>query len=314
DNWAIKGVAYANRDRGTHIITTAIEHHAVLHTCEYLERQGFTVTYLPVDRFGRVDPADVAGAITDETVLVSVMAANNEIGTVEPIAAIGAIAKEHGIPFHCDAVQAIGHLPIDVDALSVDLLSLSGHKFYGPKGTGALYIRKGTRIDTFMHGGGQEAGRRAGTENLPGIVGLGAAIERACTDIDAHAARLAALRDRLIEGLVREIPGTYLNGHPNDRLPGNANCSFAAVDGEALLYLLDAEGICCSTGSACSSGSESPSHVLAACGIDPVLARASLRFTLGDATTPEDIETVIAAVADAVRRLRALSPLGAHYS
>ncbi|QYZ78595.1 cysteine desulfurase NifS [Methanofollis formosanus] len=307
DNWALKGVALANREKGDHIITTAIEHHAILHTCEFLERQGFSVTYLPVDRYGMVDPAAVEAAITDRTVLVSVMTANNEVGTIQPIAAIGAVAHEHGVLFHTDAVQAVGNVPIDVDAMQIDLLSLSGHKFYGPKGTGALYIRDGVAIETLVHGGGQEKGRRAGTENLPGIVGLGAAIERACGDIPGHAARVAALRDRLLDGILERVPEVTLNGHPTERLPGNINISFAGIDGEALLTLLGMQGVCASTGSACSSGEEAPSHVLTAMGVPPALARASLRLSLGDLTTGADIDFLLDALPDAVARLRRLS-------
>jgi cysteine desulfurase len=308
DNWAIKGIALANRHRGTHIITTAIEHHAVLHTCHYLETQGFSVTYLPVDRYGMVDPEDVRGAITEETVLISVMTANNEVGTIQPIEEIGRIAHDAEVYFHTDAVQAIGFVPIDVDAMHIDLLSLSAHKFSGPKGIGALSIRDGVNIDTFIHGGAQESARRAGTENLPGIVGLGTAIERATSDIAGHIRKISDMRDRLLAGILADIPDTHINGHPVLRLPGNVNVSFAGIDGEALLMLLDAEGICCSTGSACSSGSELPSHVLMACGVDPALARASIRFSLGDMTTEEDVDTVLSVLPEAVGRLRALSP------
>jgi len=311
DNWAIKGIAHAHRDRGDHIITTAIEHHAVLHTCAFLEEGGFSVTYLPVDREGRVEPAAVRDAITDRTILVTVMTANNEVGTVQPIREIGAVAREHGVPFHTDAVQAIGNLELDVDEDNIDLLSLSGHKFYGPKGIGALYIRKGTKIANLIHGGGQERGRRAGTENLPGVVGLGAAIERTCTDIPAHAARLAGLRDRLLAGIMEAIPDVTLNGHPTERLPGNINVSFGGIDGEALLTLLAMKGVCASTGSACSSGSESPSHVLLALGVPPQRARASLRLTLGDLTAGEDVDYLLTLLPDAVKKLRRLSGAGA---
>lgn len=309
DNWALKGAAWAMRNRGNHIITTAIEHHAVLHTCEFLETQGVRVTYLPVDPYGLVDPAAVEAAITPETILISVMTANNEVGTIEPVGAIGAIAHDHGILFHTDAVQAIGHVPIDVESMHIDLLSLSAHKFYGPKGIGALFVRDGVEIERFVHGGGQERGRRAGTENLPGIIGLGAAIERACHDIEGRAARLRGLRDRLVEGILGEVPHATLNGHPRLRLPGNANLSFRGVDGEALLLLLDANGICGSTGSACSSSSGHPSHVLAAMGVPSDLAGASLRLTLGDLTTEEDVDHVLATLPAIVERLRAMSPL-----
>lgn len=309
DNWAIKGTAFANRKKGDHIITTAIEHHAVLHTCEYLEKQGFSVTYLPVDRYGMVDPADVAAAITDRTILVTVMAANNEIGTLQPIREIGRIAHAHGIPFHTDAVQAIGAVPIDVKADNIDMLSLSGHKFYGPKGIGALYVRKGVRLDSLVHGGGQERRRRAGTENLPGIVGLGKAIEMATADIEEHAARIAAMRDRLRDGILATIPDTILNGHPTQRLPNNLNVSFRYIEGESVLLMLDAHGICASTGSACSSASLEPSHVLLAIGLPHETAHGSLRLTLGDLTTDEDVDHVLEVLPTIVERLRSMSPL-----
>jgi cysteine desulfurase len=309
DNWALKGAARAMRDRGNHIITTAIEHHAVLHSCEYLEAQGVRVTYLPVDRHGLVDTEAVEAAITPETILISVMTANNEVGTIEPVEAIGGIAHDHGIPLHTDAVQAIGHVPIDVEKMHIDLLSLSAHKFYGPKGIGALFVRDGVEIERFVHGGGQEKGRRAGTENIPGIIGLGTAIDRACRDIESNTARLRSMRDRLVNGILGEVPHTILNGHPRLRLPGNANLSFRGVDGEALLLLLDAGGICGSTGSACSSSSGEPSHVLTAMGIPPALAGASLRLTLGELTTDEDIDYVLATLPGIVERLRAMSPL-----
>lgn len=309
DNWAIKGTAFANRKKGDHIITTAIEHHAVLHTCEYLEKQGFSVTYLPVDRYGMVDPADVEAAITDRTILVTVMAANNEIGTLQPIREIGRIAHAHGIPFHTDAVQAIGAVPIDVKADNIDMLSLSGHKFYGPKGIGALYVRKGVRLDSLVHGGGQERRRRAGTENLPGIVGLGKAIEMATADIEGHAARIAAMRDRLRDGILATIPDTILNGHPTQRLPNNLNVSFRYIEGESVLLMLDAHGICASTGSACSSASLEPSHVLLAIGLPHETAHGSLRLTLGDLTTDEDVDHVLEVLPTIVERLRSMSPL-----
>jgi len=309
DNWAIKGVASALRKKGDHIITTAIEHHAVLHTCEALEKQGYRVTYLPVDEFGRVDPGDVEDAITDRTILVSVMTANNEIGTVQPITEIGRVAHAHGVLFHTDAVQAVGAVPIDVDALGIDLLSLSGHKFYGPKGTGALYIRRGTRIESLIHGGGQERGRRAGTENVPGIVGLGRAIELATADIEGHNRRIAAMRDRLIRGVLGSIPDTRLNGHPKQRLPNNANFSFRYVEGESILLLLDAHGIAASTGSACSSASLEPSHVLLAIGLPHEEAHGSLRLTLGDANTEDDVDYILEVLPEVIGRLRQISPL-----
>ncbi|WP_282570142.1 cysteine desulfurase NifS [Methanoculleus sp. 7T] len=309
DNWAIKGVASALRKRGGHIVTSAIEHHAVLHTCRALEKQGFSVTYLPVDEYGRVDPGEVEDAITDRTILVSVMTANNEIGTVQPVAAIGKVAHDHGVLFHTDAVQAVGAVPIDVDEMGIDLLSLSGHKFYGPKGTGALYIRRGTRIENLIHGGGQERGRRAGTENVPGIVGLGKAIELATADIEGHNRRIAAMRDRLIRGVLGSIPDTRLNGHPKQRLPNNANFSFRYVEGESILLLLDARGICASTGSACSSASLEPSHVLLATGLAPEEAHGSLRLTLGDANTEDDVDYVLSVLPEVIGRLRQISPL-----
>jgi cysteine desulfurase len=308
DNWAIKGSAAANRKGGNHIITSSIEHHAVLHTCEYLERQGFEVTYLPVDEYGLVDPAAVEDAITKSTTLISVMMANNEIGTIEPVAEIGRIAHDHGICFHSDAVQAIGNLEIDVSEMNIDLLSLSGHKFLGPKGVGALYIRDGTLLETFMHGGGQERGRRAGTENLPGIVGLGAAISRAADRIEEHRTSIGGLRDQLLRGILDRVVRCRLNGHPDRRLCNNINISFEGIDGEALLLLLDHHGICASTGSACSSGSDAPSHVLLACGINPQMARGSLRLTLGEMNTPADVEYVLEVLPGVVEKLRTLSP------
>ncbi|WOX55129.1 cysteine desulfurase NifS [Methanoculleus palmolei] len=309
DNWAIKGVAAANRKKGDHIITSAIEHHAVIHTCRSLEKQGWQVTYLPVDEFGRVDPGVVEEAITDKTVLVSVMTANNEIGTIQPVRAIAEIAHDHKIPFHTDAVQAIGALPVNVEATGADLLSLSGHKFGGPKGTGALYIRKKTRIGAFMDGGAQERGRRAGTENVPGIVGLGRAIELATADIEEHAARLRAMRDRLIRGLLDTIPDTRLNGHPVERLPNNVNVAFRYVEGESILLSLDALGVAASTGSACTSASLEPSHVLTACGLPPEQAHGSLRLTLGSRNTEDDVDYVLSVLPGVIERLRQMSPL-----
>ncbi len=293
DNWAIKGVAYANRHQGKHIITSAIEHHAVLHTCEYLEQHGFEVTYLPVDRYGSIDPGAVSDAITDKTILISVMFANNEIGTIEPVAGIGRIARDHGIPFHTDAVQAVGNLPIDVDEMKIDLLSLSAHKFYGPKGVGALYIREGVKIDGFIHGGGQEGGRRAGTENLPGIIGLGKAVELAAGAIKERSAHLREKRSRLTDGILGSIPHTSLNGHPELRLPGNVSVTFRDVSGESVLRMLDEHGVCVSTGSACTSGSLRPSHVLLATGLTPEEAHGTVRFTLGRTNTLGDIEYVL---------------------
>ena len=309
DNWAIKGVAAANRKKGDHIITSSIEHHAVLHSCQALEKQGYRVTYLPVDEFGRVEPERVEEAITEKTILVSVMAANNEIGTIQPIRAIAGVAHDHNIPFHTDAVQAIGAVPIDVNVMGLDLLALSAHKFGGPKGMGALYIRKGTRIGTFMDGGAQERGRRAGTENVPGIVGLGRAIELATADIEGHNRRLAAMRDRLIRGILDAIPAARLNGHPSERLANNVNVAFRYVEGESILLMLDALGIAASTGSACTSASLEPSHVLTACGLPPEHAHGSLRLTLGDVNTERDVDYVLSVLPGVIERLRKMSPL-----
>jgi len=309
DNWAIKGVAAANRKKGDHIVTSAIEHHAILHACKSLEKQGYRVTYLPVDEFGRVEPASVEEAITEKTVLVSVMAANNEIGTIQPVRAIAEIAHEHGVPFHTDAVQAIGAIPIDVDSMGIDLLSLSAHKFGGPKGTGALYIRKKTRIGTFMDGGAQERGRRAGTENVPGIVGLGKAIELATNEMPQKIPRLAAMRNRLIREILDSIPDTRLNGHPTERLANNVNVAFRYIEGESILLMLDALGIAASTGSACTSASLEPSHVLIACGLAPEHAHGSLRLTLGSQNTDDDVDYVLSVLPRVIERLRKMSPL-----
>ncbi len=313
DNWAIKGVAYASRKRGDHIITSAIEHHAVLHTCQYLETQGFRVTYLPVDEFGRVDPGALADSLTDQTILVSIMAANNEIGTLEPIAACAKACRDHDVRFHTDAVQAIGSIPVNVEAMGVDLLSLSAHKFYGPKGVGALYVRKGVRLDNLLHGGAQERRKRAGTENLAGIVGMGAAIERAEARREEYARRLTALRERLYRGIVERIEHVRLNGHPTERLPGNLNCSFEFIEGESMLLLLDHARICASSGSACTSGSLDPSHVLLAIGLPHEIAHGSLRLTLGESNTEDEIDYVLETLPPIVERLRTMSPLYANY-
>ena len=309
DNFAIEGTAYANEKRGNHIITSSIEHHAVLETCKFLEKRGFSVTYLPVDSYGLVDPDAVRKALTPKTVLVSVMQANNEVGTIQPLAEISKITREAGIWLHTDAVQTAGHIPADVNELGVDLLSMSAHKLYGPKGIGALYIRKEKNLVPFMHGGEQESGRRAGTENVPGIVGFGKAAELAQKEMTQEAKRLTGLRDKLIAGLMEHIDHTHLNGHPVKRLPNNVNLSIEYVEGESMCLNLDLAGVCSSTGSACSSGSLEASHVLLAMGIPPERARASLRFTLGKWTTDKEIEKVIEVLIPIVARLRAMSPL-----
>lgn len=309
DNWAIKGVASAHRKKGNHIITTKIEHHAVLHTCEYLEKQGFEITYLNVDKEGFIDLEELKNAITDKTIVVSIMFANNEIGTIQPIKEIGAICKERKVLFHTDAVQAVGNIPIDVREMNIDLLSLAGHKIYGPKGIGALYIRKGVRIDNLIHGGGQERTRRAGTENTASIVGLGKAIELATENLEEHNKNLTVLRDRLIDGLLK-VPHTRLNGPKGDkRLPGNVNITFEFIEGESILLSLDFEGVCASSGSACTSGSLDPSHVLLAIGLPHELAHGSLRLTLGDGSTEEDADYVLEVVPPIIERLRNMSPL-----
>ncbi|WP_102400570.1 cysteine desulfurase NifS [Haloimpatiens massiliensis] len=309
DNWALKGIAFANKHRGNHIITTKIEHHAILHTCEFLARNGFEITYLPVDEEGKIRIEDLKNAITDKTILVSIMYANNEIGTIQPIKEIGEICREKRIFFHTDAVQAIGHEKIDVKDMKIDLLSMAAHKFYGPKGVGVLYIRKGVRIDNLVHGGGQERGRRAGTENIAGIVGLGKAIELADENLEKEQERLSKLRDKLINGLLK-VPYTRLNGPiGKDRLAGNVNICFRFIEGESILLLLDAKGICASSGSACTSGSLDPSHVLLAIGLPHEIAHGSLRLTLGEKTTEEDVDYVLEVVPNIVQRLRDMSPL-----
>lgn len=309
DNFAIKGVAYANEHKGNHIITTSIEHHAVIEPCQFLERRGFEVTYLPVDRYGLVDPQGVKEAITDKTILISVMHANNEIGTIEPIVEIGKIAQEVRICFHTDAVQTVGHIPVNVNELGVDLMAMSAHKFYGPKGVGALYIKKGTRIVPFLHGGEQEGGHRASTENVPGIVGFGKAIDLAGREMEEEVEHSTLLRDKLTQGLLKSIHRTYLNGHPTKRLPNNINVTCEFVEGESMLLNLDLEGIAASTGSACSSSSLQPSHVLLALGIPPERAHSSLRFTLGRESTEEEIDRVLDVLPRIVAKLRAMSPL-----
>ena len=311
DNWALRGVAQLMALKGKrtgHIITSAIEHHAVLHTAQYLEKQGWSVTYLPVDGDGLVDPAAVETAIRPDTILISVMAANNEIGTIQPIAEIGAIARAHQILFHTDAVQAVGHIPVDVEAWNVDLLSLSGHKFGGPKGIGALYVKKSLRLPALIQGGGQEKGRRSGTENVPGAVGMAAALKEAVEHMPEESARLAALRDKLIAGL-EGLPYTRLTGHREKRLPGTASFVFEGVEGEALLLHLDARGICASSGSACSSASLDPSHVLLAIGLPHAVAHGSLRLSLGRDNTQADVDAMLNEIPDVVAYLREMSPV-----
>lgn len=309
DNWAIKGIAMAKQKKGKHIISTVIEHHAVLHTLESLEKQGFEVTYLPVDEFGLVSLEDVKKAIRPDTILITVMMANNEVGTIEPIAEIGKIAKEHGITFHTDAVQAVGSIPVNVSELNVDLLSMSAHKFGGPKGIGALYVKNGVRPEVFMHGGAQERSRRAGTENVASIVGLGKAITLATENLSEKSKKITALRDELIEKIQEKIPYIKLNGHPEKRLPGNVNFSFQFIEGESLLLMLDLNGICASSGSACTSGSLDPSHVLLSLGLPHEIAHGSLRLSIGEQNTKEEIDKVLDTLPVIVERLRAMSPL-----
>lgn len=309
DNWAIKAAAELNQKKGKHIITSAIEHHAVLHTCQYLEKQGYEVTYIGVDAYGVIRLDELEAAIRSDTILITVMAANNEIGTIQPLKEIGAIAKKNGILFHTDAVQAYGHIPLNVAELQIDMLSASGHKFHGPKGIGFLYIRNGVRIGSFVHGGAQERSRRAGTHNTPGIVGMGAAAKLAADRMQERMETETKLRDYLIERVLAEIPYSRLNGHRTDRLPNNANFCFRFIEGESLLILLDQQGICASSGSACTSGSLDPSHVLLAIGLPHEIAHGSLRLTLSEETTKEDIDFTVDAVRKIVERLRSMSPL-----
>lgn len=309
DNWAIKGVADAYKEKGNHIITSKIEHHAVLHTCQYLEEHGYEVTYLDVDENGMIKLQELRNAIKPTTILISIMFANNEIGTIQPIEEIGAIAKEYGVLFHTDAVQAYGQIPIDVDKLNIDLLSASGHKLHGPKGIGFLYIRKGLKLRSFIHGGAQERHRRAGTENVPGIVGLGKAVEIALTTMEERKRKEIQLRDLLINRVLQEVPYVRLNGHRTKRLPNNANFSFQFIEGESLLIMLDMKNICASSGSACTSGSLDPSHVLLAIGLPHEIAHGSLRLTLGEETTEEEIKYVIENIKEIVDKLRQMSPL-----
>ena len=309
DNWALKATAEAYASKGKHIITTKIEHHAILHTCEYLEKRGFEITYLNVDRDGLISLDELKAAIRPDTILISVMFANNELGTIEPIAEIGEIAKEHGVLFHTDAVQAYAQVPINVDEMHIDMLSASGHKLNGPKGIGFLYIRKGVKIRSFVHGGAQERSRRAGTENIPGIVGLGAAVERAMRIMDSKTRKEIELRDYLIGRLENEIPHCWLNGHRTKRLPNNINFSFLFIEGESMLIMLDMKGICASSGSACTSGSLDPSHVLLAIGLKHEEAHGSLRLTLSEDSTKEEMDIVAEEVKKIVQRLRDMSPL-----
>lgn len=309
DNWAIKGIAFANQHKGKHIITTNIEHHAVLHTCEYLEKFGFETTYVPVKENGIVDVNDIKDAIREDTILISVMFANNEIGTIQPIKEIGELAKEKNIYFHTDAVQAIGHIPIDVKELNIDLLSLSAHKFHGPKGVGALYVKNGVNIDNLLHGGGQEKRRRASTENTAGIVGLGTAIEIATQDIPKKAEYLKNLREKTINGLIENIPDIIVNGDREKRLPGNVNVCFKYIEGESILLHLDQYGICASSGSACTSGSLEPSHVLLAIGLPHEIAHGSLRLSFSEENTEEEIDYLLEKLPPIIKNLRNMSPL-----
>ncbi len=309
DNTVLFGVAERYAKKGNHIITTNVEHHAILHTCEALEKRGVKVTYLPVDENGMVTAKQVEKAITDQTILVSIMFANNEVGTIMPVAEIGKVCREHGVLFHTDAVQAVGHVPVDVKAMNIDMLSLSAHKFHGPKGVGALYVKKGIRLPAYVMGGAQERNRRAGTENVAGIVGLGAAIEIAVQQLPESAARMAKLRDKLIAGIAERIPEVKLNGHPTLRLPNNINYSIKYIEGESILLMLDMNGIAASSGSACTSGSLDPSHVLLALGLTHEVAHGSVRLTLSDETTEEDIDYVLEVLPKVAERLRAMSPL-----
>ena len=309
DNWALTGVANALKDKGNHIITTKIEHHAMLHTCEFLEKNGYEVTYLDVEADGNVRPETLEAAITDKTILISVMFVNNEVGTIEPIKELAAIAKKHKILFHTDAVQALANVPIDVKDLGIDLMSMSAHKIYGPKGVGAMFMRKGLRLPSFIHGGAQEMGRRAGTENLAGIVGFGKAAEMARENLENHIKHCSELRNYLVERVTSEIPDTFVNGSMEHRHPGNANITFKYIEGESILLLLDYKGISVSTGSACSSKSLKPSHVLEALGVPVEMIHGTVRFTVGDFTTKEDIDYVVDSLKEVVEKLRQLSPV-----
>ena len=309
DNWALKATAEAYESKGKHIITSSIEHHAILHTCEYLERKGYEITYLDVDEYGTVNPEDVEKAIRPDTILISVMTAINEIGTIEPIKEIGKIAKKHGVLFHTDAVQALGHIPINVDDMNIDMLSASGHKINGPKGIGIMYIRKGVKIGSFIHGGAQERKRRAGTHNVPGIVGIGKAVELAAKNMESRMEKETKLRNHLIERVLAEIPYSRLNGHRENRLPNNANFCFRFIEGESMLILLDQNGVCGSSGSACTSGSLDPSHVLLAIGLPHEIAHGSLRLTISEKNTMEEVDYTVDKLKEIIERLRSMSPL-----
>jgi len=309
DNWAVIGSAYANEKKGNHVITSAIEHHAVLESCHLLERRGLEITYLPVDEYGLVDPDDIRKAITDKTILVAIMHANNEIGTIEPIEEIGAITRERRIHLHTDTVQTVGHIPIDVNKLNCDSLAISAHKLYGPKGVGVMFLRKGARAQPYILGGGQERGKRAGTSNVAGIVGLGKAAELALAEMSAVSTRVLSLRDKLIKGIFERVQDVRLNGHPTRRLPNNVNISVGSVEGESMILLMDMNGVCVSSGSACTSGTLDPSHVLLAIGLAHEVAHGSVRFTLGKSTTEEHIDHVLQTFPPVVDRLRAMSPL-----
>ena len=309
DNWAVRGTAYALKDKGNHIITSAIEHHALLHTCQQLEKEGFRVTYLPVDEYGMISLEALDAAMTDDTTIVSIMMANNEIGTLEPVRRIAELCHKKGVRFHTDAVQAVGAVPVDVQEIGCDLLSLSGHKFHAPKGVGVLYVKTGIRLQRFMQGGEQERSQRAGTENVAGIVGLGEAIERAVAALPEKTPRLIAMRDHMISEILSRIPESRLNGHPTERLPGNVNVSIRYIEGESLLLSLDLVGVAASSGSACTSGSLDPSHVLLAIGLPHEVAHGSLRFSIGDENTMEEVDYAVDKLVEIVRRLRSLSPL-----
>ncbi|MBQ4284260.1 MAG: cysteine desulfurase NifS [Lachnospira sp.] len=309
DNWAIKGVAESYAGKGKHIITSVVEHHAVLHTCKYLEKKGFEITYIGVDEYGVVKMEELEQAIREDTILISIMMANNEIGTIQPVAEIGRLARKHGVLFHTDAVQACGHIPIDVNAMNIDLLSGSGHKFHGPKGVGFLYVRKGVKLGAYMHGGAQENRRRAGTHNVTGIAGMGAAAELAMVCMEDNMRRQAELREYLIERVIKEIPYCRINGHRSDRLPGNVHFCFRFIEGEAMLMMLDSAGICASSGSACTSGSLDPSHVLLAIGLPHEIAHGSLRLSMSEETTKEELDYVVDKLKVIIARLREMSPL-----